>query len=387
MSQIVGPNTVVGSDNGINQDQRIVAMDNTIHLLEPSAAPLTVFMSRLRTGELTGNPKFQWLEDVLAPKTITFDNAAYNDNVTTLNVATGDGAKIASFDIIKNPLTGEMILVTVVTTDALTVVRGFGTTAGAAIAADQSALITGNANKENATRRDMLATSTTTKENFAQIFRTPFGFSRVLKNSNLYGQGHKPYQIKKKGIEHRVEMERSMLFGEPKEEISTDGGRWATGGIDHFITSNRYDAGGTLNYTTLLDYLQQVFRYGSQTSRLALAAPVVVSAIDAMAANRLFTQVSGTMFGVKVNKIQSSHGDLLVVKHPLLSETNFFNERMFTLDMDKLKERPFVGARTQLKMNIQTPSQDGEEHEYLTQMGLQVENQEASGVLFNVTSF
>jgi len=387
MALITGQQTVVGSTTGITSNQRVIQMDKTIHLLEPNKNPLTVLMNKLSGGENTGSPKFEWLEDILAPKTLTGDAIGYSSGSTTMGLASGQGAKVAAFDIIKNPTSGEQILVTAVSTDTLTITRAFGVTAAGAIAANQPLLIIGNANKENASVRDILATAVTAKYNYAQIFRTPLGFSRVLKNSELYGGDYKSGQLKKKGIEHATEMERMYIFGEPNEVQSSDGGRWTTAGIDYFLQANRYDAGGSLSYTTFLDFAQQVFRYGTQGSRLMIAAPVIISAVDAMSASRLMTQVGGTMFGVHVSKVQTSHGEFMLVKHPLLSETAFFNERAFALDMDKLKDRPFTGAKTQLRTNIQAPDQDGEKHEYLTQSGLQLVNQEASGVLYNVNSF
>ncbi len=385
MGLVNNSQTVLG-DAAIQPAQRVIDMDNTIHLLEPNKTPLTVFMGRLKRGRVTGNPEFNWLEDILQPKTLT-GGAAIAAGATAYVLAAAEGTKVAVNDLIKNPATGEIFLVTAVVTDTLTIVRAFGTTAAAAIGADQAVLIIGNANRENAERRDILATTTTKKTNYAQIFRTPLGFSRVTKDGNLYGGNYGKYQIRKKGIDHEVEMERQYLFGEPFEQTTTTGGRWASGGIDHFISTNRYDAGGTLDYATFLDFAQQVFRYGNQSMRLMLAAPIIISAIDAMAATRLFTKVEGTVFGVRINKVQTSHGEFALVKHVLLSETSFFNERAFALDMDMMQDRIFTNANTKLRMGIQNNSVDGEEHEYLTHKGLQFQNEEASGVITNVTSF
>lgn len=387
MAQIVGAQTVVGSTTGILSNQRVIQMDNTIHELEPSKTPLVVLTNKISGSRPTGSPKFEWLERIRAPKTLTGDGTGAASGGTSLTLAAGDGAKVAAFDIIKNPSTGEQILVTAVSTDTLTISRAFGVTAAAAIAANQPLLVIGNANKENATRRDILATAPTANYNYAQIFRTPLGFSRVVQQSELYGGSYKEQELRNKGVDHAVEIERMYLFGEPKEDQSATGGRWTTAGVDYSLTSNRYDMGGTLSYSALLDFCQQVFRYGNQSSRVLIASPIVVSAIASMAAAKLITQVNGEMFGVSTTKIVTPHGDLMVVKHPLLSETSFFNERAYALDMDNLTDRPFIGARTKVRMNIQTPSQDGEEHEYLTQSGLQLILQQASGVFYNVTSF
>lgn len=377
---ISGANTTVGTSTGINSAQRIIDMEDQIFLLEPDAAPLTVFTKATKTGRTAFNPQFSWQEDVLQPKTLTLTTDAGS---TSIVLNAGDGSKVNTWDLVKNTNTGEIMLVTAVATDTLTVTRAFGTTPQATGAVSDPMLIIGNANEENAVSRNILATLTTKVTNYCQIFRTPLGFSRTLKDTDLYGGKYYAQQMKKKGIEHRVEMERQFLFGEPYEQVNTDGGRWQTGGIDHFIQSNRTDMNKSVTYAGLEDALQQVFRYGNQKSRLGIAAPSFISKVDLLAEARLFHQTTTEQYGVRLTKVTSSHGDLLLVKHPILQSTPGYNERVFILDMDAIAERPFKGADTKLRMNIQAPDVDGEKHEYLTQIGLEVRNELKHMVLYN----
>lgn len=379
-----GSQTAVGSSSSINSAQRVIDMADEIALLEPDAAPLTVFTNRMKTGKEAFNPSFSWLEDVLQPKVVTFDSAGYSNAVTTVNLVAGDGLKVSTSDLIKVPDTGEILLVTAVSTDQLTVVRAFGTTAAAAIVASDPALIIGNANAENDTVRLLVSTQTVKKTNYAQIFRTPFGFSRTLRDSKLYGGNEKAYLSRKKGIEHRVEIERQFLFGEPYEQTNATSGRWETGGLDYWIRTNRFNGNGNLTYSSLEDAMQTVMRYGNQKMRLGLASPAFITKVDLMAEGRLFHQTTTEAYGVRINKVTTSHGDLLLVKHPLLQEMAPYNAWAFMLDMDKIRERPFVGANTKLKQNIQAPSADGEQHEYITQIGLQFENEVAHGLFTGV---
>lgn len=380
MANYTGPQTAVGTSSGLESTRRVIDMKDSIALLEPSAAPLTVFQKRAGSSESCFNPEYKWHEDALAAKAVTLDATGYNNSVTTVNVASGEGLKITAGDLIKVPSTGEILLVSAVATDALTVVRGFGTTAGATIPASEVVLVIGNANKENAASRDVKATTLVPKTNYAQIFRTSFGFSRTAMDSKLYGGKVKAYEANKKGIEHKVEMERQFMFGEPKEQINADGGRWQTGGLDYWIQTNRINAGGSVTYAGLENVAETLFRYGNQSSRLGLASPSYITKIDLLSEAKLFFQSTTTVYGVRVNRVQTSHGDLMLVKHPLLAETAAYNERCFYLDMDKVKLRPFVNADTQLRKNIQTNDLDGEKHEYLTQIGLQVENELCHGI-------
>ena len=376
--------TTIGSTAAVQSAQRVIEMDDVIALLEPSDAPLTVFTKRSGQSDVTTNPVFNWLEDVLLPRVSAFDGAGYASGATTLNVTPGDGTKFNLYDLMTNPATGEIILVTAINTDALTVVRSFGVTAAAAIAPNQDLMIIGNTQVEGATSRNALATQTTPKTNYAQIFRTPLGFSRTLNDSKLYGPKYEAYQTKKVGVEHRVELERSFLWGEPYQNTTAAGGQWASGGLNYWIQSNRIDGGGSMSYASFEKVAETVFRYGNQKMRLAIASPAYISKVDLMAEARLFFQTTTEVYGVRINRIQTSHGDIMLVKHPLMQDVPEYNERAFILDMDKLKQRPFVNADTKLRMNIQAPDVDGKKHEYLTQMGLQVENQLCHALHFNI---
>ena len=374
-----------GSASNVLAAQRVIDMDDTIALLEPSDAPLTVFTKRSGQSEECFNPSFSWLEDVLLPRVSATDAAGYASGATTINVTTGDGTKFNTNDLVIVPATGEILLVSSVSTDALAVTRAFGTTAAAAIpAAVTDLLIIGNTQIEGATSRNALATQTQSKTNYAQIFRTPLGASRTLMDSKLYGGKYEPYQVRKVGIEHRVEIERSFIWGQPYQNVTSTGGQWASGGLEYWIQTNRIDGGGTLTYATFEKMAETVFRYGNQKMRLGICSPAFMTKVDLLAEARLFFQTTTEVYGVRINRIQTSHGDVMLVKHPLMQDLTEYNERCYVLDMDKIKQRPFVNAATKLKLNIQAPDVDGKKSEYITQMGLQVENQLCHAVLYDV---
>ncbi len=396
MPQIV-PTTTPGQDtastsNGILAAQRVVDMDDTIHLLEPDAAPLTVLMRKMGSGTPAMNPEFNWLEDALLQKTLTVVTAMASGDTslyTNGGVVAADLAILAIGDIILVPSTGEHLRVTAVgTTTNTVIVRAFGSTSAAAIPANEVCWVIGNAQAEGADLTTILATNLTKKTNYTQIFRTPFGATRTLANSELYGGKYLTYQQKKAGIEHQIALEKSAIFGEPKEVLTGNSPVRSSGGIDYFISTNEIGINGALSYSALVAAMQQIFRYGSQSARFCLSAPIVCTALDILVYNRQGTIQSqdSNVAGVKIKRIQSSHGDLMVAKSNLLTNVSAFNDRMYVLDMDTLERRPFTGATTKLLMNRQGNGIDGQIHEYITEMGWQMNNEQASGVLTGITS-
>ena len=166
---LTNPQTAVGSASAVLSNQRVIDMSNDIALLEPTDAPLTVFSKRAGQSESCFNPEYSWLEDVLAPKVVTADTAGYASGATTVNVVAGDGKKFNTYDLVKIPSTGEIMLVTAIATDALTVTRAFGTTAAGAIGVSEVLLIIGNAQKENDSSRLATATQTVNGKTYYQI--------------------------------------------------------------------------------------------------------------------------------------------------------------------------------------------------------------------------
>lgn len=89
-------------------------------------------------GGSIANPLLKWTNKVYNALTVTTDTAGYTDTVTTINVASGHGNRIPTYAVLRNG--AELLWVTAVSTDALTVVRGIGATSGVAIPAAATTL-------------------------------------------------------------------------------------------------------------------------------------------------------------------------------------------------------------------------------------------------------
>ncbi len=235
------------------------------------------------------NPVFNWLEDDLVPTWSTLATSA--TSATTVLTATADEELYFSAnDVIKFPKTGEVCLITAVTDtgNALTVVRSFGSTTSANVSAGDYFFKIGTAFMEGSLNTALETKSTITSEvtNYCQIFRKSVEITRTLANTELYGGADRPYQRKKKGIELMKEMERTFMFGEPKQRTGGTHPQRATGGINYFISTNATDAGGTLTESEFETFLRTVFRYGS-TTRYLFCSPLIISVISLWAQGKL----------------------------------------------------------------------------------------------------
>lgn len=368
----------------ILQDKRVVDMAKEIALLEPNAAPLTVLLKQVEGKKKEAiNPKFNWIEDELAPR---WDAVNYTTGYTAgaTSIAVDNGAYFRAGDVIKNATSGEQMLVTAVSTNTLTVTRGWGSTSAATAADDDVITILSNASEEGSTSPTSKTTKEVTKTNYTQIIKTPFEVTNTEDASEMYGGKDITYLQKKAGIEHKKDIERVFLFGEPKEDTTGSKPRRFTGGLNYFISTNRQDAGGTLTEAEFETFCRSVFRYGA-SKKVLLASPILISAINTWANGKLNTVPSDKTYGIDVKEYLTGHGTLLIVKHNLLEQS--YAGYGFAIDMDNIKIRPLRGRDTTLKTNIQAADSDTRKDQYLTETGLQVDLEKTHGILYNVTSF
>ena len=143
-----------------------IDMSEKIALLQPSATPLITFLKRAKNNtEVANNPKYSWLEDDLGARWDAINNGAgYAASDTKIVVDTG--ASFIVGNIIKVPRTGECMYVATMDPDGdnaneMTVVRGYGTTAAAALVDNDPVVIIGNANQEGATTLTVKSTQET----------------------------------------------------------------------------------------------------------------------------------------------------------------------------------------------------------------------------------
>jgi len=376
--------STVRSTGNFTSGRRVVDISKKIDVLEPDSAPLTLLTKKM-SKRVAINPEFKWQEEESLVKTDQVnDGTGMLVGDTTMTV--DNGSRFRAGDVVKITRTGEQVLVTAVSTNDLTIVRGWGATAAAAVNDNDYLLIIGNANEEHATKRSSKIGDVTIRTNYTQIFRTPFGISRTAKNSEVYGKNDLAHQRMMQLIEHQKEVERAFWFGEPKEDLTGTYPRRSTGGVDYWISTNATDAGGSLTETEFEGFLRTGFRYGSKTKWL-FAAPIIVSALNFWAKAKLQTRVDDKTFGISITEWQCPFGKVNIVNMNLFAEDTLYAGYGYLIDMECLAYRYIEDSDTKLKTNIQDPSADGEEDEYLTECGLEFSQEKKCAVLYNVTSF
>ncbi len=325
----------------------------------------------------TTDPQFKWFEDEYQKKVLTasgnVDPDGGNLTVTaqTLYLQAGDVILVAA---------QKWVFPIVSVTDADVVVVGaeLGGATGAAASAVGDVVILGNANEEGATLRNIKGTTIAEVYNYCQIFRTPIGITETARNTKGWTKENDfDYQSKKKAVEHMVDIERAFLFG--KQGISTAGThpKRYTGGIISSITEY-----ATANVDTEAEFeawLENAFAHGN-VEKYLMASATVVSMINSWAKGKLETLSTDKTYGLRITRYESPHGTVNIVKHPLLTGTTYGNYAVM-LDLECLTYRYLSNRDTKLLTNRQAPGEDSRVDEYLTECGLQFEQQKRHAVM------
>ena len=325
----------------------------------------------------TTDPQFKWFEDEYQKKVLTasgnVDPDGGNLTVTaqTLYLQAGDVILVAA---------QKWVFPIVSVTDADVVVVGaeLGGATGAAASAVGDVVILGNANEEGATLRNIKGTTIAEVYNYCQIFRTPIGITETARNTKGWTKENDfDYQSKKKAVEHMVDIERAFLFG--KQGINTSGThpKRYTGGIISSITEY-----ATANVDTEAEFeawLENAFAHGN-VEKYLMASATVVSMINSWAKGKLETLSTDKTYGLRITRYESPHGTVNIVKHPLLTGTTYGNYAVM-LDLECLTYRYLSNRDTKLLTNRQAPGEDSRVDEYLTECGLQFEQQKRHAVM------
>lgn len=373
-------NTARGSQN-INQARVVVDMSSEISLLKPRVTPLTTLTKKLGT-KATHNYRFDWMEDDLLARWVNCTAGAAS-GATTVALGTGEGSLVAQHDLLKVVATGEVIRVTTVSTDSLTVVRGYGETATAAIPANAKILVIGNAMAQGSGAAPEKYHNVANVFNYTQIFKTPFAVTNTLNAMKLYGDSELARLHRHKGIEHAMSIEYSLLFGERRLDTVGAQPTTTTGGVLKFLsgTSNVININKATGGMKDLDgAVEKVFQFGSDR-KVWLCSPSMITWVNQLAQGKLeiIQGDNDKTFGLDITTYQTPHGRLSMIHHPLL--TQGYDGFSFALDMEELKFRPLEGRDTSLKTNIQNNDEDGRRDMFITEAGLELRSPKKHAII------
>ena len=236
---------------------------------------------------------------------------------------------------------------------------------------------------------------------YTQIFKTACEMSNTARATVYRGYADEWSRLwNLKLREHKVDIERAMLFG---MRGSQSGIQYTEGIVGHIIKNGgtpvndsvTYSEGApylssfstsTLTYDGLLSAFEVIYdpARGGTSNKLGLASLPVVShfnklggfAEQSMTASKSqynFERSLGS-FGHQIMKIETVHGSLSLVKEPLFRVNS--SGHLALVDLDHVSYRPLVGnglnRDTSITTNVQQADEDLRKDMILTEAGLEV---------------
>jgi len=325
----------------------------------------------------TIDPQFKWFEDEFGKRQLTGSSTVDPDggNLTI----TGQSQYLQVGDVIMVAAQKWVFQVTVIVdADTVTVGAELGGATGAAATAVGDVWLIGNANEEGAGLRAIKSTLAAEIYNYCQIFRTPVGITETAKNTKMWTKENDfDYQRRKKGIEHMVDIERAFLFG--KRGLITSGThpkRFSAGILSRIST---YATGNVDTEAEFETWLESLFAHGN-VEKYLFAASSVISMINQWAKGKLQVMPKDKTYGLSIVTFESPHGTLHMVKHPLLTGTTYGNYAV-GLDLECLTYRYLSNRDTKLLTNRQGNDEDSQVDEYLSEVGLQMEQESRHAIM------
>ena len=413
--------------------RRLYDFSDRIAELAPEESPFFVYLSKV--GKVpTSDSQFRFLEDrskiAMTDRTFTTSSnlgAIAEDTEDTMTISSSPWVIKGMVLMVSSTISGmgegtnaATCVVTAVNSATEIKVRWLRENSTSAVSIDGSSTavnvqVIGSAFAEGSGAPDVFSQELDNDYGFTQIFKTACEMSNTARATQYRGYADEWQRIwNLKLREHKIDIERSMLFG---QRASVGGVQYTEGIVGHIIaegaapqtdaTQLAYSEGkayhksiadGSVTYDNLLSDLEVVFdpARGGSSSKLALCSLPVISLFNKMGdggfidksmesttAQYMIERAQGS-FGHKVMKIDTVHGEIALVKEPLFR--GLASTFMALVDLDHVSYRPLVGnginRDTAIQTNVQASDEDLRKDMILTEAGLEVSLPETHA-LFN----
>lgn len=378
-------------------------IDTVLRLIKPYQTPLFqwLFLSNKQSKVvLNANGKFSWFEDEYLPHQTTISTSSAISLTSTyyLNFTSSNCTDVSFFklnDLVYIEATDEVAFVSTVTSSTditLTKVHSTIPTALTVIPAGSNGSyvrIIGSWNLENNEK----VTSVTTEEvevyNYLTIFNEGIGTTGRDQAGQNYTDGKThDEEVMKKMEEMKMMYERNAIYSNVAYSYGTTTATKKTvgKGFKGFITTNAVSYSGAISEAALDAFFAQVFAKGSNQRTFLVGNNLFNGIMDIIKAKQgSFDPVVDGSYGVRVVNYIHGMGDVKIVRDQMLegkfSNNGFLYEESQVIPRhmgnDKKGSRKF-----RLEANVETPGADRTETKLLADIGLQFNNQELAGYLY-----
>ena len=421
--------------------RRLYNFSDRVADLAPDESPFFVYLSKVAKVP-TDAPQFRLLEDrnkiaitdraFLIQAAVTLSAAG---SLTTVTFDTAGGASvdwlvkgmviaIGEDDDSTNQPAHNIVRVeslsdsgAYTTASVRTISKAGAASAELAVDDNTKCMVIGTSFEEGSGSPDVWSRELDNDYGYTQIFKTACELTNTARATRYRGYADEWQRIwNLKLREHKVDIERAMLFGQRASVQGIQYSEGIAGQIMKNSQSNAVVGGGQVSYNEgeayfksvtaaewtyddMLSDLEVIFdpARGGNSSKLALCSLPVISQFNKMGdggfidnstastqAQYMIERAQGS-FGHRVTKVDTIHGDITLIKEPLFR--GLAAGFMCMVDLDHVSYRPLVGnglnRDTHIVTNVQSDDEDLRKDMILTEAGLEVSLPETHA-LFNL---
>jgi hypothetical protein len=335
----------------------------------------------------------EWIEDTLLPNTDKVSDTSYSNATTDTVFTVANGSRFRVGDQIRVANSSqEVMLVTGIASNDLTVVRGYGGSTASALADGQAILILSNASLEGDDATAARFTNRSRVINYTQIFAATVevsGSQQAVKQVGIADE--LDYQKNQRTRELLRDLESAIING--RAAASNPQGsstvRRTMKGINGFITSNRFTPGSggfpvnsvsgqTLSEEQLNVALREMWKNSSgRVDLVVVGGPEKRSINNFNASSRRF-DVTDERFKQLVSIYESDYGVCRVVLSRYVPTGT-----ALLLDSSRIEVMPLSGRSFQYRPLARIG--DRESGQVIGEYTLELRNESAHGVISGLT--
>lgn len=373
---------------GVELPELAEDVSDIIGIVSPYETPLLAHLGDARRPAMS--TVHEWIEDSLLPN---FDQLNQTDfdpdpqSDTTLIVDNGDRFRVG--DLVRPEGFTEVMLVTAITANQITVVRGYGGTLAATLADNLKLHIIGNAALEGANAPAARFVGRSRKQNYTQIFAASVSVSGTMQAVRAHGIADEvDYQKQERLRELLRDLENTVINGvsPASDQQGSSTVRRSMNGISALVTSNRFvpgisgfpDGGGTsgdgLTEELINEGLKKIWEQSSGAVDTILVNGNQKRAFNQLVDGRRQYSADDEKYRNMVNYYESDFGVCRVVVSRWVP-----SDAVFLLDSSRMQVMPLQGRSFGYK--ALSSAGDSVEGQVVGEYTLEMKNEAAHGVI------
>ena len=372
-------------------------------LMPNGSAPLFGLTSMLSSETAVAVEHGFFTKTMLFPE-LQLDGAIANGTATTFTV--DSTTNVLPGMIMRVNTTGENVIInTVVSSTVVTVTRGVGSVAAAAIADNVALYQVGNAFEEGSSRPTALNITPVRITNYTQIFRNTWALTDTARATQVIaGETNVAESKQDCAAFHAADIEKSLFFGQLStgtrngKPFRTMAGLIALVGDTTYYppsmaTANVTTAGATTTYTQLEAALDPVFNQSTDpkvaNERLMFVggtAKLVLNNIGRL--NGTYQMVDGqTSWGLQFSTLKTARGTFRIIEHPLFNTNTTWAKMAVVVDLSTFNVAYLADRKTKAEeFGDGDDGVDAVGGSLTTEMTCLVKNPPANAIIYNLTA-